>query len=194
MLEALCDGSFWKHSVMTCQQYVITHLLDASDLSQILPTAMAASNKRTSFCSHLSTVVPRSSHTVFHVLDDALQRHRAPLVIRAHILKRISSSTLSYPGDFLFAREPQTSASLAKRRRTYRNIFCPVSTRDGALLRCMNRSLSSKIKSGLGDTEGQCATTKLSDRRLVRLGTKTVWMLAACFSFSSPVLCVHVST
>ena len=115
MLEALCDGSFWKHSVMTCQQYVITHLLDASDLSQILPTAMAASNKRTSFCSHLSTVVPRSSHTVLHVLDDALQRQRAPLVIRAHILKRISSSTLSYPGDFLFAREPQTSASLAKR-------------------------------------------------------------------------------
>ena len=124
---------------MTCQQYVITHLLDASDLSQILPTAMVASNKRTSFCSHLSTVVPRSSHTVFHVLDDALQRHRAPLVIRAHILKRISSSTLSYPGDFLFAREPQTSASLAKRRRTYRNIFCPVSARDGALLRCMIR-------------------------------------------------------
>ena len=128
MLEALCDGSFWKHSVMTCQQYVITHLLDASDLSQILPTAMAASNKRTSFCSHLSTVVPRSSHTVFHVLDDALQRQRAPLVIRAHILKRISSSTLSYP-----------DASLAKRRRTYRNIFCPVSARDGALLRCMIR-------------------------------------------------------
>ena len=68
-----------------------------------------------------------------------MQRHRAPLVIRAHILKRISSSTLGYPGDFLFAREPQTCASLAKRRRTYRNIFCPVSARDGALLRCMIR-------------------------------------------------------
>ena len=36
--------------------------------------------------------------------------------------------------------------------------------------------------------------SKLSDRRLVRIGTKTVWMLTACFSFSSPVLCVHVST
>ena len=54
-------------------------------------------------------------------------------------------------------------------------------------------ALSSDI-AALGGTEGQCATTKVSDRRLVRLGTKTVWMLAACFSFSSPVLCVHVST
>ena len=42
-------------------------------------------------------------------------------------------------------------------------------------------ALSSDI-AALGGTEGQCATTKVSDRRLVMLGTKTVWMLAACFS------------
>ena len=124
---------------MTCQQYVITHLLDPRDLSQILPTGKAASNEPTSSRSHLSTVVPGGSHTVLHVLDDAAQRQRAPLVFRTHIFTRISSWTVSYPRDFLSAREPQTSASLAKRRRTYRNIFCPVSARDGALLRCMIR-------------------------------------------------------
>ena len=104
-----------------------------------LSKTLEACSERTSFSSHPSTVVPRGLQAVLMVLDDALQRQRAPLVISAHILKRISSSTLSYPGDFLFGREPQTSASLAKRRRTYRNIFCPVSARDGALLRCMIR-------------------------------------------------------
>ena len=39
----------WKHSVMTCQQYVITHLLDPRDPPQILPTAKAASNEPTPF-------------------------------------------------------------------------------------------------------------------------------------------------
>ena len=72
------------------------------------------------------------------VVDDAFQRQRAPLVIRAHILKRITLWTLSYPGDFFSGREPQTSASLAKRRRTYRNIFCP-GRGAGALLRCKLR-------------------------------------------------------
>ena len=130
---------FWSYSVMTCQQYVITHLLDPRDLSQILPTGKAASNEPTSSRSHLSTVVPGGSHTVLHVLDDAAQRQRAPLVFRTHIFTRISSWTVSYPRDFLSAREPQTSASLAKRRRTHRNIFCPVSPRAGALLRCKLR-------------------------------------------------------
>ena len=117
---------------MTCQQYVITHLLDPRDLSQILPTGKAASNEPTSSRSHLSTVVPGGSHTVLHVLDDAAQRQRAPLVFRTHIFTRISSWTVSYPRDFLSAREPQTSASLAKRRRTYWNIFCPLSPRADA--------------------------------------------------------------
>ena len=33
----------------------------------------------------------------------------------------------------------------------------------------------------LGGTESQCATPKLSEWRLVRPGTQTLWMLAACF-------------
>ena len=114
---------------MTCQQYVITHLLDPRDLSQILTTGKAASNEPMSSRSHLSTVVPGGSHTVLHVLDDAAQRQRAPLVLRTHIFTRISSWTVSYPLAFLSAREPQTSASLAKRRRAYWNIFCPLSPR-----------------------------------------------------------------
>ena len=128
----------WKHSMMTCQQYVITHLLDPRDPPQILPTAKAASNERTPLSSHPSTVVPRGCQTVLMVVDDAFQRQRAPLVIRAHILKRITLWTLSYPGDFFSGREPHTSASLAKRRRTYRNIFCP-GRGAGALLRCKIR-------------------------------------------------------
>ena len=52
----------WKHSIMAGQQYVIMLLLDPCDLFEYVATIKAASNERTSSCSHPSMFVPRSYH------------------------------------------------------------------------------------------------------------------------------------